>query len=166
MPRGSSWMMLIGGIVLLLGVVLAGWLSPSPAPAVRTLDPGESVSMNVSAEAGQILVVVVTVRDPAPGNRITTIVETPYGTRGSTTGAAVGRTLAQETGIYTVVIQNSLYQADSRAVTIEYTVTTTTTTEMMLTAAGPSLAITGFFIVVGGLGLRFAWRGLRGYWES
>ncbi len=160
--------MLIGGIVLLSGVVLAGWLSLSPAPAVRTLDLGESIVTELSAEAGDLLYIVINVRDPAPGVRLRKVVQGPSGQTSSATGSGgfEGWTLAQETGIYTIVIQNT----GRRAVTIDYRVTTTTVTELMtermITAWGVPLVLIGFFIVVGGLGLRFAWRGLRGYWES
>ena len=165
-PRGSSWMMLIGGVVLLVGVVLAGWLplSPSPAPTVRTLDPGESIVTELSAEAGDLLFVVINVRDPDPGVSLRKFVQSPSGHTSSAGGSGgfSGWTLARETGIYTIIIQNTGRQA----FTIDYRVTITSRIEMTLTAVGPTVVIAGFFLIVGGLGLRFAWRGLRGYWES
>ncbi len=169
MPRGSSWMMLIGGIVLLLGVVFAGWLSPSSS-ATRTLAPGESVGTEVSAEAGEYLKVGIIILDPRSGNRLTIRIDDPSGGQAQSGGGGFQTMtrldLAEATGVYTAVIQN----AGARAVTIEYSVTTTSVTELMtermLTAWGVPLVLIGFFLVVGGLGLRLAWRGLRGYWES
>ena len=158
MPRGSSWMMLIGAIVLLVGVILAVWLSPSPA--LTTLDPGESIVTDLSAEAGDLLLVVITVHDLAPGDRITLIIQTPYGVTSGSGGhfsQSTGTFFAQETGIYTIVIEN----VGSRAVSIDYRVTTTSSTEMILATAGVPLVIAGFFILVGGLGLRFVGRLLR-----
>ncbi len=147
----AAAMMLIGGIVLLAGVILAVRLSPSPALA--TLDPGESIVTDLSAEAGDFLLVVITVHDLAFGDRITTIIQTPYGVTSGSGGhfsQSTGTFIAQETGIYTIVIEN----VGSRAVTFDYRVTTTSSTEMILAAWGVPLVIIGFFILVGGLGLR------------
>ncbi len=151
--------MLIGGIVLLLGVVLAGWLSPSPV--LTTLDPGESIVMELSAEAGDLLLVVINVhnlQDLAPWDGITTSIQFPSG-RHSGGGGLSSRsiTFATDTGIYTIVLQNG----GLRAIAFDYSVTTTSSTEMTLAAASVPLGITGFFILVGGLGLRFAGRSLR-----
>ncbi len=156
--RLALYMMLIGGIVLLVGVVLAVWLSPSPA--LTTLDPGESIVTDLSAEAGDLLLVVINVHDLAPEVGLTVIIQTPYGVTSGSGGhfsRSTGTFFAQETGIYTVVIQN----AGVRAITFDYRVTTTSSTEMILAAASVPLVITGFFILVGGLGLRFAGRSLR-----
>ena len=166
-------MMLIGGIVLLVGFVLAYslplllWSHP---PALRTLAPGESFTASLSIEAGDRLYWTLTIRDYASGDELAMQTYSPSQTppeepspflRGSSPPGGSGSSLAKESGIYTVVITNT----GGRAVTFEYGVTATNF------VGGPPepgvpIAIIGFFIVVGGLGLRFAWRGLRGYWES
>ena len=159
MPHVSSWIMLIGGMVLLVGVILAVWLSSSPV--LTTLGPGESIVTDLSAEAGDLLLVVINVhnlQDLAPWDGITRSIQFPSGGHSGGGGqSSRSITFATETGIYTIVLQN----AGLRAITFDYRVTTTSSTEMSLAAASVPLVFTGFFILVGGLGLRFARRSLR-----
>ncbi len=167
MLRGSSWMMLIGGIVLLLGLVFYAWgVSLYTTTATKTLVPGESITTELSAEDGDLILVFINVHDPGPGVIIREVTQHPSGSQYGITGSGgsrfTGTSQAGETGLYTIVIEN----IGVRAVTIDYGVTTTSSTEMTLVRAGVPLALTGFFIVVGGLGLRFIWRGQRGYPES
>ncbi len=117
-----------------MGIVLAGWLI-LPPPRTSTLDPGESVSTDLRAEAGDYLMVVINVHDLAPGVYISTCVqsapgEPPCSGMGGHFSGVRSLRLVKETDDYTVVITNT----GNTTVTIDYRVITTSRVKLNLSA--------------------------------
>lgn len=171
----TTWGMAIGGVVLVVGVVLA---VTTFGPSVFAADPvllsqGDSVSVPLTVSAGDSLHYVVTVLSYGPGDPPVTGYESlrisfepSEGTRrsdttyvGQATAQYVGTLFVPEGGTYTMTVENP----GEISVTIDYRLTTTW--GETLNAAGWPVAIMGAVVLISSLVLRFATR-LAGSWSE
>ncbi|MEE9592745.1 MAG: hypothetical protein V3W28_04100 [Thermoplasmata archaeon] len=156
MSRGG-WLMLIGGVVLLVGIALFAFGSASFLasldPTFTTLSPGafQNLTLEVS-ESGSLLTYVVGIQDFTEGDEVTAILLLPSGQEAQratldTGGPLTANFVARDTGTYTVVIQNTA----TLTVEVFHTASAINVTEQNLLTAGILTGVVGFITLIGGL---------------
>ncbi len=164
MSRGS-WIMLIGGVVLLVGIGLfalgtASFLS-SFAPGTTTLSPGAFQNLTVDVQLTQsALTYRIEIQDFTAGDELTVFIRTPSGTEVqlATTNSAFPLTetyITTEAGVHTVVIEN----AGAQSVTFDHAAAEIDFTVASLIAIGALLGFAGFVVFIIGLILWIVDRG-------
>ncbi|MFQ6013570.1 MAG: hypothetical protein ACE5LS_08010 [Thermoplasmata archaeon] len=166
MSRGG-WVLLIGGVLLLVGIGLFAFGSASFlsafAPDFATLAPGEFQNRTVNVEApGSVLTYMVGIQDFTAGDQVTVFILTPSGGEErratvNSTGPLTDTYLTAEAGLHTLVIQNTAPQS----VDIFFAANEIDLTAAGLVFAGTLLGVAGFIVLIVGLVLWLVDRGKR-----
>lgn len=163
MSRGG-WIMIIGGVVLLVGIGLlafgtASFLSQfAPDRVALATDAYQNHTVDV-VEIGSALTYVVGIEDFTLGDELTVFIQTPSGGEAQratvTTGTLTTSFVTSELGLHTLVIQNT----GLRTVTIIHAVSVIDILAASLVATGIFLGIGGFIVFIVGLVLWIVARG-------
>lgn len=155
MSRGA-WIMLIGGVSLLVGIALFAFgfagIFPNLVPTTTSLTPGEFLNRTTSVQAGSFVNYVVGISSFAVGDNLTVVVQ-PLPPGGSqepatvnTADPAIVTIFAPEARNYTLVIQNT----GGRTVDVFVTITELTATSVGLITAGVLVGIGGLVVLIVG----------------
>ena len=165
MSRGG-WIMIIGGIVLLVGIGLLAFGTASFlagfAPTSTSLLVGEYENRTVVAQTGAVLGYLVAIENFAGGDEVSVFIQLPE--VGSVNSATVNSAtplsaqyLATEAGVYTLVIQNT----GNRTVTVLSAIDALDVNSGLLAGAGLLLGFGGFIVFIIGLVLWIIDRGRK-----
>jgi hypothetical protein len=164
MSRGG-WIMIIGGVVLLVGLGLFAFGSASFlasfAPDSTTLSAGAFLNRTVDVELPQsALTYLLQIENFASGDEVTVFVQTPSGAEIQQAVINSGNPLTAtyittETGVHTVVMENT----GSQSVTVLHAVSEIDFTAASMVAIGTFLGIGGFIVFIIGLVLWIVDRG-------
>ncbi|MCJ2531344.1 MAG: hypothetical protein LN413_03360 [Candidatus Thermoplasmatota archaeon] len=156
MSRGG-WIMIIGGIVLLVGIGLfafgtASFLS-SFAPDTTTLSPGAFQNLTVDVQSTQsALMYLIGIQDFAAGDELTVFIRTPSGAevqRAAMNSASplTATYITTETGVHTVVVENT----GAQSVTVIHAANEIDFMAASLITIGTFLGFGGFVVFIIGL---------------
>ncbi|MFQ5918954.1 MAG: hypothetical protein ACE5I4_02765 [Thermoplasmata archaeon] len=166
MSRGG-WVMIIGGIILLVGIGLFAFGSASFlasfAPGTTTLPTGTFLNRTVDVQLPQsALTYFVQIQGFTAGDEVTIFVRTPSGAEVQQAVISSGNPLTAtyittETGVHTVVMQNT----GSQSITFIQAANEIDFTAASLVALGTFLGIGGFIVFIIGLILWIVDRGRK-----